>query len=191
MLEIAQAELDSYLLTARACADLGPAIAEAGSLIAKAAHDNRKILIIGNGGSAAAAQHIAAELAGRRKGWPLSAMSLTSDTSVLTAIANDFGYSRIFEIQIRAFGREGDVVLALSTSGASMNTLLGAAAARECGCTVVALVGAEGGALADLADVVVRAPSTETARIQEVHVAIGHIICRIVDEWPSQRSATK
>lgn len=191
MLTLAQVELESYLQTARASLGLAPVLAEASAIVAQAVHGGRKLLLIGNGGSAAAAQHIAAELAGRPTGVPLAALALTTDTSTLTAIANDQGYERVFEKQIRALACQGDVLLAISTSGNSPNILRAAVAAREHGCKVIALIGAGRGALADLADVVVQAPSNQTTRVQEVHVVVGHIICRIVEAWPTHLAGAK
>lgn len=116
----------------------------------------------------------------------IPAVALTADTSVLTAIANDFGYGQVFARQAEALVRAGDAVIAISTSGASENTSEGARAARRAGARIIALTGQDGGALAALADVAVRVPSTQTALIQEAHIAIGHAICAIVEEaWGS------
>jgi len=142
-----------------------------------------KILLFGNGGSAADAQHIAAEFVGRfvRERRPLPAVALTTDTSVLTAIGNDYGFERVFARQVAALGRAGDVVVAISTSGASPNVLAGIDAARGAGLTTIALTGRDGGALAKRADLAIVVPSQSTARIQECHIAVGHVICEIVD----------
>ena len=154
-------------------------------LIAGAIRDGRKLLLFGNGGSAADAQHIAAELVGRfmreRKGLP--AIALTTDTSALTAISNDYGFDDVFARQVRALGAGGDVALAISTSGRSPNVLRAVEAARDAGLKVVALTGGDGGALAAKADVTLRvSASTLSARIQETHILIGHVICELVDQ---------
>jgi len=154
-------------------------------LIAGAIRDGRKLLLFGNGGSAADAQHIAAELVGRfmreRKGLP--AIALTTDTSALTAISNDYGFDDVFARQVRALGAGGDVALAISTSGRSPNVLRAVEAARDAGLKVVALTGGDGGALAAAADVTLRvSASTLSARIQETHILIGHVICELVDQ---------
>jgi D-sedoheptulose 7-phosphate isomerase len=153
-----------------------------------------KLLLFGNGGSAADAQHIAAEFVGRFKmeRTPLAAIALTTDTSALTAIANDYGYADVFARQVRALGRPGDVALAISTSGNSANVLRAAAACRRLGIKTVALTGGMGGKLAGATDWVLRVSgSTDSARIQEIHILVGHVICELVDEqlsaWPRRR----
>jgi D-sedoheptulose 7-phosphate isomerase len=166
---------------AEGAADLERAV----ELIAGALREGRKLLLFGNGGSAADAQHIAAELVGRfmreRKGLP--AIALTTDTSALTAISNDYGFDDVFARQLRALGARGDVALALSTSGRSANVLRAVEAAHDAGLTVVALTGGDGGALAAKADVTLRvSASTLSARIQETHILIGHVICELVDQ---------
>jgi D-sedoheptulose 7-phosphate isomerase len=141
------------------------------------------VLLFGNGGSAAEAQHIAAELIGRfgRERRALPALALTTDTSALTAISNDFGFERVFARQIEALARPGDVAVALSTSGASPNILAGARAARARGCVVVGITGAGGAELAGLCHAVVMVPSTLSSRIQEASLTIGHVWCEIVE----------
>jgi D-sedoheptulose 7-phosphate isomerase len=166
---------------AEGAADLERAV----ELIAGALREGRKLLLFGNGGSAADAQHIAAELVGRfkreRKGLP--AIALTTDTSALTAISNDYGFDDVFARQVRALGAGGDVALAISTSGRSPNVLRAVEAARDAGIKVVALTGGDGGALAAKADVTLRvSASTLSARIQETHILIGHVICELVDQ---------
>jgi D-sedoheptulose 7-phosphate isomerase len=138
----------------------------------------------GNGGSAADAQHIAAELVGRfideRRGLP--AIALTTDTSALTAISNDYGYDEVFARQVRALGRAGDVAVAISTSGRSPSVLRAVAAARELGMRTIGLTGGDGGALVSAVDVALRvSASTLSCRIQEVHILAGHVICELVD----------
>lgn len=142
-----------------------------------------KVLVFGNGGSAADAQHLAAELVNRFQidRPPLAAVALTTDTSALTAIGNDFGFDCVFEKQVRALARPGDVVIGISTSGRSPNVCLGLAAARNAGCTCVGLTGQDGGTLSALCDVVFRVPSQETPRIQEAHIAWIHAYCDLID----------
>jgi len=154
-------------------------------LIAAALRDGKKLLLFGNGGSAADAQHIAAEFVGRflRERKPLPAIALTTDTSALTAIGNDYGFDEIFARQVRALGTRGDVAIAISTSGKSPNVLRAVEAARDAGMTVVALTGGDGGPLAAAADVALRvSASTLSARIQETHILVGHVICELVDQ---------
>jgi D-sedoheptulose 7-phosphate isomerase len=143
------------------------------------------VLLFGNGGSASDAQHVAAELVGRfaRERAPLPAIALTTDTSALTAIANDYGFEEVFARQVRALGRPGDVAVAISTSGNSPNVLRGAEAAREMGMTVVALTGAGGGALAAASDLCVNVPSDDTPRIQECHLTVEHVLCEAVENF--------
>jgi D-sedoheptulose 7-phosphate isomerase len=153
-------------------------------LVAAALVDGRKVLLFGNGGSAADAQHLAAEMVGRFLGErrPLPAIALTTDTSALTAIANDYGYDQVFARQVRALGAAGDVAIALSTSGRSPSVLRAVEAARAIGMKTVALTGGNGGQLAPLADVTLCvSASTVSARIQETHILIGHVLCELVD----------
>lgn len=143
-----------------------------------------KVLFCGNGGSAADAQHIAAELSGRfytdRR--PLFAEALHVNSSYLTAVANDYGYDQVFSRMVEAAGRRGDMLVAISTSGNSPGILLAAEKARTIGMTVVALTGAGGGKLAGMCDLLLNVPSTDTPRIQEAHILIGHICCAIVEQ---------
>jgi D-sedoheptulose 7-phosphate isomerase len=159
------------------------AIARAGALIAEALRAGGKLLLCGNGGSAADAQHIAAELTGRfQLNRPaLAAIALTTDTSALTAIANDFGYDVIFSRQVEALGRKGDVLLAISTSGNSPNVVLAADKARAQGMAVIGMTGPSGGKLADRADINLASPGRTTDRIQELHITVGHILCALVE----------
>jgi len=159
-------------------------IAAAACLVIEAVTRGSRIYLFGNGGSAADAQHLAAEFVGKFAcpRTPIPAVALTTDTSVLTSIANDFGYDRVFARQVEALVREGDVVIALSTSGVSASVVQGAEAARRTGARVIALMGRDGGALAPLAEVAIQAPSEQTALIQEAHIAIGHAICAAVEE---------
>lgn len=143
-----------------------------------------KILFFGNGGSAADAQHLAAELIVRYRvnRAPIAAMALTTDSSVLTAGGNDFGYDTIFESQIRALARPGDLAIGLSTSGNSANVLRALEAAREIGAGAAALAGKDGGKLVGLADPLLIVPSDVTARIQEMHIVIGHMLCDVLEQ---------
>lgn len=158
-------------------------IARAGELVTEALRAGGKLLICGNGGSAADAQHIAAELTGRFKvNRPaLAAIALTTDSSALTAIANDFGYDVVFSRQVEALGRQGDVLLAISTSGTSRNVVLAAERARAQGMTVIGLTGPSGGSLATLSQVAICVPGHSTDRIQELHITVGHILCGLVE----------
>jgi D-sedoheptulose 7-phosphate isomerase len=142
-----------------------------------------KVLVFGNGGSAADAQHLAAELVNRFRidRPPLAALALTTDTSILTAIGNDFGFEQVFEKQVRALARSGDVVVGITTSGKSPNVLRGLAAGRKIGCTCAGLTGEDGGPLAEHADFLFAVPSRETPRIQECHIAWVHALCDLID----------
>jgi D-sedoheptulose 7-phosphate isomerase len=162
--------------------DPAPVFAAADA-IATAVRNGGKVLLFGNGGSAADAQHMAAELVGRleRERAAIPAVALSTDTSILTAVANDFGFDRVFARQIDALGRTGDVALAISTSGDSKNVLAGVAAARERGLTVIALTGRNGGFLAGSSDIHVNVPAADTARAQEVHRTLLHILCELVE----------
>ena len=160
------------------------ALARAIDLVADALKADRKILLFGNGGSAADAQHIAAEMVGRfhgeRKGMP--AIALTTDTSALTAIANDYGYDAVFARQIEALGRPGDVAIAISTSGKSPNVLKAVDVARGAGLKTIGLTGGDGGPLASRVDVSLCVSASRLSfRIQETHIMAGHILCEMVD----------
>lgn len=154
------------------------------NLIIKAYRAGGKVVLFGNGGSAADAQHIASELVGRfllpRKALP--AIALTTNTSTLTAVANDYGYEVVFSRQIEALVNEGDVVIGISTSGNSANVLEAMKTAKMKGAKTIALTGGSGGKLAEVADLVLIVPSDSTPRIQEAHITIGHIICELVEK---------
>ena len=153
-------------------------------LVTEALTAGRKVLLFGNGGSAADAQHIAAEFVGRflRERRPLAAIALTTDTSALTAIANDYGYDDVFARQVRALGVAGDVAVALSTSGRSPSVLRAVEACRERGIKTIGLTGGDGGLLAEKVDLSLRVSASRlSARIQETHILIGHVICELVD----------
>jgi D-sedoheptulose 7-phosphate isomerase len=154
------------------------------TLMATAFREGHKVLLFGNGGSATDAAHIAAEFVGRykRERKPLPASALATDIAAITCIANDYGYDELFARQIRAHGQKGDIAIAISTSGNSPNVLNGAIAARDCGLTTVAWTGGTGGKLAALVDYPFIVPSTVTARIQESHITLGHVLCEFVEE---------
>jgi len=143
-----------------------------------------KIMFAGNGGSAADAQHIAAELVGyyetRRRAWP--AIALTTDTSALTAVSNDLGFEHVFARQVAGLAQPGDVLIAITTSGKSKNVVRAIETTKERGCKIIALVGASAETLGSLCDVVVAVPASRTSRIQEAHITIGHLWCEIVDQ---------
>ena len=151
--------------------------------IGGALRQNNKLLIAGNGGSAADAQHIAAEFLSRFAfdRAPLPAIALTTDTSVLTAIGNDYGFDRVFERQVRGLGRRGDVLLAISTSGRSPNVLAALHAANEIGITTIGFTGANGGTMRGLCQLCLVVPSDETAMIQQVHLVAAHALCTMVE----------
>ncbi len=163
---------------------LSNVIGETAEKIANAYKAGGKVLLIGNGGSAADAQHIAAELVGRfkleRKGLP--AIALTTDTSILTALANDYGYEAVFSRQLEAIANDKDVLIAITTSGTSPNILKAVETAHSKGVFVIGLTGEAGGKLKNIADLTIMVPSDNTARIQEAHITIGHIICSLVEK---------
>jgi len=142
-----------------------------------------KLLLCGNGGSAADAQHIAAEFVSRfrRERHGLPAIALTTDTSILTAISNDYGYDRVFARQVEALGRSGDMVIGISTSGVSASVIAAMRAARNGSMATVGFTGASGGTLVDHVDLCLCVPSHNTARIQEVHITVAHVVCEIVE----------
>lgn len=158
-------------------------IARAASIVVEALRAGNKVLLFGNGGSAADAQHIAAELVGRFGGDrpPLPAVALTVDSSALTAIANDYGYDHVFERQVRALARPGDVVIAITTSGRSKSVLLALEAARAASAKVIGFTGAAGAEFAKSCDGAIVVPTRDTARIQEMHITAGHVLCEIVE----------
>ena len=166
-------------------------IARATELATGALRAGKKILFAGNGGSAADAQHLATELVVRfvvnRPALP--AIALTTDSSILTAIGNDLGFEQLFARQIAALGQAGDVFVAISTSGRSANILAACREARERKLSVIGLTGASGGSMGDLCDVLVRVPSDTTAFIQQVHIAVGHIICAAAEDEAAGASA--
>ncbi len=162
-------------------------LSEGAALVAAVVHDaleaGGKVLLCGNGGSAADAQHLAAELAGRlrRERRGLSAVALTVNASVLTAVSNDYGYEMVFARQVEALGRPGDVLVGISTSGSSPNVVRALEHGRAAGLVTVGLIGDRGGDMEAHCDHVLRAPSSDTQRIQEIHIAVGHAICELVE----------
>ena len=163
--------------------DCGPAIVSAALVIEECLRAGGKLLFCGNGGSAADSQHLVAEFVGRfmleRRALP--AIALTANTSILTAIGNDYSFDQVFARQVEAFGRPGDVVVGISTSGNSPNVIAAMKQATELGLKTIGLTGRDGGALAKCVDIPLLVPSTSTARIQECHLAIGHVICELVE----------
>ena len=159
-------------------------IVEISEAMIEALKKNGKVIIFGNGGSAADSQHIAAELVGRFKKdrTALAAVALTTNTSVLTSLANDYGYDIVFAKQIEALGKKNDIAIGISTSGKAKNVILGIKQAKKMGIKTIALTGSDGGELGKIADICLVAPSNITARIQEAHITIGHILCEIVEQ---------
>jgi D-sedoheptulose 7-phosphate isomerase len=159
-------------------------IVEVAKVICTALETGNKLLIYGNGGSAADAQHIAAEFVGRfqRERRPLAAIALTTDTSILTSLSNDYGYSEIFARQLRALGRAGDISVAISTSGNSPNVAQAIPIAREMGLVTVGLTGGDGGVLGAQVQYNLCVPHKSAARVQEIHIMIGHILCELVEK---------
>jgi D-sedoheptulose 7-phosphate isomerase len=160
-------------------------VLEVATAVVNCLRSGGKILLCGNGGSAAECQHIAGELIGRlgprRDRKPIPAVALTTDTSVLTALGNDYGFEHIFARQVEALGASNDVLIVVSTSGTSSNIILAVEKARQRGIKTIGLLGASGGALRDLVDLALLIPSESIARIQEAHIAIGHILCELVE----------
>jgi D-sedoheptulose 7-phosphate isomerase len=165
-------------------ADRAALVLETGRRMAACLRAGGKVLTFGNGGSAADAQHLAGELVGRylrdRRAWP--AMALTTDPSVVTAVANDLGYDAVFRRQVEAHGRRGDMAVGITTSGNSENVVVALAGAKHQGLVTVALTGRGGGRLAGQVDYLIDVPSAETPRVQEVHGLVVHLLCQIVEE---------
>jgi len=164
--------------------DLVPLIAEMSSLISAALTNGSKLLVMGNGGSAADSQHFVAEIVGRFKmeRRALPAIALSTDTSILTAIGNDYGFESIFSRQVEALAAPGDIVVGLSTSGNSPNVLKALRVARDRGCRTIGLLGKDGGSIRTVCDLALVVPSTDTPRIQEGHITIIHIVCDLVEK---------
>jgi len=159
-------------------------VIEVGQLLIRAFRDGKKVMLFGNGGSATDASHIAAEFVGRYRldRDPLPALSLGTDMAALTSIANDYDFTDIFSRQVLAHGRKGDVAIAISTSGNSLNVIRGVEAAHDRGLVTVGWTGATGGKLTDLVDYCFSVPSSVTARIQECHITLGHVLCELIEE---------
>ncbi|MCL4503858.1 MAG: D-sedoheptulose 7-phosphate isomerase [Deltaproteobacteria bacterium] len=164
-------------------AEQGEAVVAAARMLAGVFQAGGKVLLFGNGGSAADAQHLAAEFVNRFQVErpPLAALALTTDTSILTAVANDYDFLQVFAKQVRALGQPGDLALGLSTSGNSPNVVEGLKTARQLGLKTLALSGRNGGPVAAAAELALIVPSRNTPRIQEVHITVGHILCDLVD----------
>ena len=177
-------EFNAHIKVANALHNLTDDVANSAQLCINCLRDGGKILIFGNGGSAADAQHIAAELVGRyktdRKG--LSAIALTTDTSTLTSIGNDFGFIHVFDRQVEALANKGDVVIGISTSGKSDNVISALRIASQLNCSTIGLSGQDGGEMNKICNINIVAPSKDTPRIQEMHIIIGHTICHLIDQ---------
>ena len=163
---------------------LAPQIEKVSEVCIEALKNGNKIMFCGNGGSAADSQHLAAELVGRYKmNRPaMNAIALTVDTSILTAVGNDYGYDTIFERQVEGLGKEGDVLVGLSTSGNSKNVLLAFEMAKKKGIKTVAMTGKSGGKMKETADYTINVPSDTTNNIQEMHIAVGHLLCGVIEK---------
>jgi len=177
-------EFKSHLTTSQATFDMiTSSIEEAAKLCIECLQNSGKIILFGNGGSAGDAQHISAELVGRyqneRKGLP--ALALTTDTSVITSIGNDYGYNQIFSRQVQALANINDIAIGISSGGTSENVINGLIAAKYIGCKTIGFSGRGGGEFNLICDINIIVPAEDTARIQEMHILIGHIICQLVD----------
>jgi len=188
-MQIAVGEIKAQLAAQRSLLqlmenDLSSLIADAAQMLIDTFASGNKLLVMGNGGSAADAQHFAAEMVGRflmeRRALP--AISLTTDTSALTAIGNDYGFDKVFSRQVEALARPGDVVVGISTSGNSENIALALQSARKLGCRTIALLGRDGGKIRDLVDIPLIIPSSATPRIQEGHITVIHIMCDLLEQ---------
>ena len=175
---------DSAQLKQQVAETLTPEIEQAINIIVTALRSGGKVALCGNGGSAADAQHIAGELVGRfkRERQGLAALAFTTDTSILTAVGNDYGFDRVFARQAEALLHPGDVLIGITTSGNAQNVIAAVQVARERGVKTIGMTGASGGKLAGEVDLCLNVPSEDTARIQEAHITIGHIICELVEE---------
>ena len=184
MQSIIKFEFEEHLKTSQATFEsIGHSVEVAAKLCIDCLKNGNKILLFGNGGSAADAQHIAAELVGRykteRKG--LAAIALTTDTSALTAISNDYGYDCVFDRQVEALANTGDVAIGISTGGSSANVASALKLAKDLDCKTIGFSGRGGGEMNELCDINIVVPSQDTARIQEMHIVIGHTICHLID----------
>jgi D-sedoheptulose 7-phosphate isomerase len=185
LIEEIRSQINSHCQVMTALAnDLAPAIEQAVSMLVETYKGGRKILIMGNGGSAADAQHFAAEIVGRFKleRRALPAIALTTDTSILTAVGNDYGFDRVFSRQVEALAEKGDVVIGISTSGNSPNVQLALEEASRKGCRTVALLGKDGGTIKNVAELSLIMPTNDTPRIQEGHITVIHIVCDLLEK---------
>jgi len=184
MKDIIQNEFNAHIDALKSINTLTNDVAKSAQICIDCLKNEGKILIFGNGGSASDAQHIAAELVGRykvnRKG--LFAIALTTDTSSLTAISNDFGYENVFKRQVESIAKKGDVAIGISTSGNSKNIIKALKVASSLDCKTIGLSGKNIGEMNDICDININAPSYDTPRIQEIHILVGHVICHLVDE---------
>ena len=182
--EIFMRNLEDHKLVLDKMAALSDVIAKAGAVMSSALASGGRVFFCGNGGSAADAQHLAAELSGRylRDRRPLDGIALHCNTSAMTAIANDYAFDKIFARQLEAHGRQGDVLVAISTSGNSANVIEAAKEAHRLGMSVIGMTGADGGRMKELADMLIAVPSAFTPRIQEMHIMAGHVMCEMVED---------
>ena len=193
MRSIIESEFSEHLKTAQATLEyITTPLEIAANLCIDTLKNGGKILIFGNGGSAADAQHIAAELVGRykveRKGLP--AIALTTDTSALTSIGNDYGYARVFDRQVEALANKSDVAIGISTGGSSGNVISALKLAKGMGCKTIGFSGRDGGEMNDVCNVNLVVPAEDTPRIQEMHIVIGHTICHLIDQAFSDSTQT-
>ena len=185
MQSIIKFEFEEHLKTSQATFEsIGHSVEVAAKLCIDCLKNGKKILLFGNGGSAADAQHIAAELVGRYKTERkcLAAIALTTDTSALTAIGNDYGYDRVFDRQVEALANTGDVAIGISTGGSSANVVSALKLAKDLDCKTIGFSGRGGGEMNELCDINIVVPAQDTARIQEMHIVIGHTICHLIDQ---------
>jgi len=184
MRDVIKNEINDHIRVANSLHNLTEEIIKSAILCIDSIKNGGKILLFGNGGSAADAQHIAAELVGRykvkRKGLP--AIAITTDTSVITSIGNDFGYTHVFDRQLEAIAMKGDVVIGISTSGNSENVISALKLASSLECKTIGFSGQDGGCMSNICDINLIVPSDDTPRIQEMHIVIGHIICHLIDQ---------
>lgn len=184
MTTLIQRNLDEHLKLFERLSALSPSVEQAGHLIADALKKGNKLMLCGNGGSAADSQHIAAELTGRfvKDRVPLSAIALSTDSSALTCISNDYSFDDVFSRQVQGLGRGGDCILGISTSGNSKNVVKAIEAAAALGIHTIGLLGRDGGTLRDMCDLSIVVDSASTARVQEAHIFIGHTLCGQIEE---------
>ena len=179
-----QKEFNDHIATSKVTLEkISEALENAALMCIGCLNEGGKIILFGNGGSAADAQHIAAELVGRYKNErkALSAISLSTDTSILTSIGNDYGYDAVFERQVETLAKKNDVIIGISTGGTSVNVIKGINAAQKIGCKTIGFSGRDGGEFNQICSLNLIVPADETARIQEMHILIGHVICHLID----------